>query len=144
MAGFVDKLADRITNILVCKDKKERLSCFPEVTPIEQDEIKKIEELTIRLDEKEKQLYKKTALLEGILNSQFDCIVRTNKEGILTYCNNTYRKVFYNENLCKGICIYETVHPEYLDKVTKSHHKYFESPYTSSIEALLQTNKGYR
>lgn len=145
MAGLVDRLSEYITNKIICKDKKDMVCHFPKIpSPFEEDEIKKIEELTVKLEEKERQLYKKTALLEGILDTQYDCIVRTNKDGILTYCNDTYKKTFYNENLCKGICIYETVYPDHLDKVIKSHNKYFEPPYTSSIEVLLQTNKGYR
>jgi PAS domain-containing protein len=144
MVGFVDRLAEYITDKITRKDYVVKLPHELKEPSIDIEEFQKIENLTNELDKKEKELFKKKALLEGILNSQHDCIVRTLKDGTITYCNETYHDIFHSAEKCAGICIYESVHPDFLKEVQNNHVRYFNSPYVSSIEALLETIKGYK
>lgn len=112
---------------------------------INPDLINKIEVLAGELREKDSIIQAQNERLRGILETQFDPIIRVDKDLNITYANSTYSKIFFGGENCVGKSALEKIHSSEMEQFSKCWKSLFIPPYRASLEFLCCThNSGER
>ena len=93
--------------------------------------------------ELEDEIKYKSQLLDNILESQTDFIVRCDLDYYVTYCNNVYLKLFTRSRDCNDekICV-ELFHPDDTPKLKDFLNSILEEPYQGTLDCQVKINTG--
>jgi len=93
----------------------------------------------------EAELRRSEARYRGIVESQQDLVVRTDTEGLFTFVNDAYCRMFgrSREDLL-GSFYHPLVHPDDLPKTLEAMKRLYEPPYRITVEQRALTVDGWR